>query len=117
MNQDLATRLYNRLLEIKERINIFKSWDVIFNITYNFDKVKLAVELFSEEELTIISEWYFKAISEWPECYIDADGSKDLNFPVGGPLEYDEEIASGILWDNPKRHMLLDFLITLVKTE
>ena len=105
MNKYVLRAILNRLIEIKNKVNIDKNKGICFNLsnyTYNRKKSKY----------TFICDyfWLEDQFNVWPECHADK-GFNDLFHPVGGEDEYWEEKDQGIIWKNPKRHRLLDFLI------
>ena len=55
----------------------------------------------------------FKA---WPDCR-RLFGMPDIGFPVGGHIQYRQEVKNGTLWQNPKRIALLDWCIQTLEKE
>lgn len=42
---------------------------------------------------------------------------ENIDYPVGGPIEYQEEKMAGTLWNNPRRHELLHYCINRLDQE
>lgn len=69
-----------------------------------------------EEYQPIYSRDLSKLICSWPDIYRHSDVGADRVYPVGGYKEYfirngEFDTISMALWDNPRRHALLDWMI------
>lgn len=58
-----------------------------------------------------VQEALTDCIYEWPlRC-------SSVHHPVGGPAEYMTELDAGTLWNNPRRHQLLHWMIMFLENE
>jgi hypothetical protein len=84
--------IHRQLLRIKRR----PKWDSV-GICSNMD--------FGS---TYSAEKFFNVMKEWPF----AAGSNKSTAPVEGTLtKYLDSVDKGTIWQNPRRHALLDYLI------
>ena len=100
--------LLEALKKIKE--NPDKRRGICFNLFY------LIAEL-SDKEFRDTDESLKSLFKQWPDHHRKGDGSLDLDFPVGGYMEFTKQSCDGTLWQNPKRIALLDWCIQTLEKE